>query len=147
RLILTLILCLTACAVPTIVPTASLIPSVTPMPSSSPETVKGKWLGGVTKPDDSIASLFINFDNAKLNIEPMTTTWSMTVTRNGEAVNFSVSGKSNDPFTQIEFTGTFSNGKLSGEFNWDGKKSSVTFTPIVSVDDSVLEKYEGVYRF
>ena len=79
-------------------------------------------------------------------------------------MNFSVPGKANDPFTQIDFTGTFS-GKnlsgegswagykspvgeyLSGELSWDGQKSPITFIPLLSVEPSVLEKYEGIYRF
>lgn len=77
----------------------------------------------------------------------MTKTWSMVVTQDGEAVDFSASGKSNDPFMQIEFAGTFSDNNLSGELTWDGQKSSVTFTPIVSVDAALLGKYEGLYRF
>jgi uncharacterized protein len=109
--------------------------------------LSGNWIGGVTKPDGSIASLSINFDDAKLNIEPMTQTWSISVAQSGETINFSAQGESSDAFAQIEFTGVLSGEYLSGELTWDGQKSQVTFTPIVSVDASVLEKYEGVYRF
>jgi alpha/beta superfamily hydrolase len=107
----------------------------------------GSWIGGATKPDGSIASLSVDFDDAKLNIEPLTKTWSMNVTQNGAEINFSAAGKGDDSFTQIDFIGKFSDKNLSGEINWDGKKSSVTFMPLVSVDKLILEKYEGVYRF
>lgn len=122
-----------------------ILPTATATAPSVPLT--GEWLGGVTKPDGSTASLFVNFDNAKLNIEPLTKTWSMTVTQNGETINISVEGKVKDPFTQIEFAGTLAGGNLSGELTWDGQKSSVTFMPLAVVDKSLLEKYEGVYRF
>jgi hypothetical protein len=122
-----------------------ILPTATATAPSVPLT--GEWLGGVTKPDGSTASLFVNFDNAKLNIEPLTKTWSMTVTQNGETINISVEGKVKDPFTQIEFAGTLAGGNLSGELTWDGQKSSITFMPLAVVDKSLLEKYEGVYRF
>ena len=153
RLIPTLLLLyvLSACASPTATPATESPTSLPPTPTASNfaerESLTGEWLGGVTKPDGSIASVSLHFDDSKLNIEPLTKTWSLTLTQNSEAVSFSVIGKSNDPFTQIEFAGTFSNGSLSGEFTWDGQKSSVTFTPIASVDAAMLEKYEGVYKF
>jgi dienelactone hydrolase len=148
-LTLLLVLCLTACAAQSAVPTALPAPSSTPtpFPSATPEPLTGAWIGGVTKPDGSSASLLLNFDTSKLNIEPLTASWSMTVTQNAEGINLSAAGKSNDPFTEIEFAGTVSEGNLTGEISWDGQKSSVIFTPIVAVDSSVLEKYEGLYRF
>ena len=71
----------------------------------------------------------------------------MTVTQNGEDVTFLSSGKSKEPFKQIKFAGTFSEGGLSGELSWDGQQSSVKFTPIATVDPTLLESYEGLYRF
>jgi len=143
--ILLLVCVLSACASPTAVP--ALPTSVPPTPTIASQPLTGEWLGGVTKPDGSIASLSLNFDDANLTIEPLTATWSMAVTQNGEQVTFSASGKSKDPFTQIDFAGTFSNGGFAGELSWDDQKSSLTFTPIASVDSAVLDKYEGVYRF
>ena len=145
--ILLLLCLLAACAAPTAMPTLPprILPTATEAAPSVPLT--GEWLGGGTTPDGATASLLVNFDNAKLNIEPLTRAWTMTVTQNGAAVNFSVSGKSNDPFTEIEFTGTFLDNTLAGEVTWDGKKSPVTFAPIASVDKTVLEQYEGLYRF
>ncbi len=151
RLISTLLLLcvLSACASPTATPVLPTPLPPTPIVSTfaSPQTLTGEWLGAATKPDGSNASLSINFDDAKLSIEPLTKTWSTTVTQNGEAVSLSAEGKSNDLFKQIEFTGTFINGVFTGELNWDGTKSDITFTPIAPVNKSVLEKYEGVYRF
>ena len=146
---LLLVLCLAACAAPSAVPTAVPTPSSTPtpVPSATPVPLTGEWIGGVAKPDGSIASVILNFDVAKLNIEPLTAAWSMTVTQNAEGINFSATGKSNDPFTEIEFAGSFSGENLTGEISWDGQKSSVMFIPIVAVDSSALEKYEGLYRF
>lgn len=147
-----LLLCvLSACSSQTATPTLTSPTPLSPTPTDSNfaarETLTGEWLGGVAKPDDSLASVSVNFDDSKLNIEPLTETWSIILTQNGEEVSFSVEGKLNDPFTQIEFAGTFSDNYLSGELNWDGQKSSVTFTPIASVDAPVLGKYEGVYKF
>ena len=147
-----LLLCvLSACASPTATSAPAsptpLPPTATASPLVHPEPLTGNWLGAATKPDGTNMSLSLNFDDAKLNIEPLTKTWSMAVTQNGEAVTFSAEGKSNDPFKQIEFTGTFINGVLTGELNWDGTTSAITFTPIAVVDKTVLEKYEGVYRF
>jgi uncharacterized protein len=148
-LTLLLILYLTACAAPSTVavPTASSIPASTPVPSATPEPLTGEWIGGITKPDGRIESLLINFQSAKLSIEPRTATWSMTVNQEAGGVSFSATGKSNDPFTQIDFVGAFSEGYLSGELSWDGQKSLVTFLPIVAVEPSALEKYDGIYRF
>jgi dienelactone hydrolase len=140
---------ISACASPTatLPPPTPLPPTPTASPLAPPEPLTGDWLGGATKPDSTSVSLSVNFDNAKLNIEPLTKTWSMTVTQSGETVTFSVAGKSNDPFKQIEFTGTFVNGVFAGELNWDGATNAIKFTPIAVVDKNVLEKYEGVYRF
>ena len=146
---LLLMLCLAACAAPSAIPTAAPTPSSTPtpVPSATPEPLTGEWIGAATQPDGSTASLLISFDTAKLNIEPLTASWSMNVTQNAEGINFSATGKSNDPFTGIEFGGSFSGENLTGEISWDGQKSSVIFIPIVAVDSSALEKYEGLYRF
>lgn len=146
---LLLVCVLSACASPAATPTLPTLlpPTPTAATFASRETLTGQWLGGTTKPDGTMASLSLNFDDAKLTIEPLTATWSMTVTQNGEQVNFSASGKSHDPFTQIDFAGTFSNGSLVGELNWDGQKSSVPFTPIAYVEPTLLDKYDGVYRF
>ena len=38
-------------------------------------------------------------------------------------------------------------GVFAGELNWDSMKSAISFMPIVSVDKTILAKYEGVYRF
>ena len=120
----------------------------TPSFSSRP-TLTGKWLGAATKLDGTTASMEINFDDieTKLRIEPKTQTWAVDVTKNAETVHLSVVGKSGDPFTLIEFAGLFTDGNLAGELSWDGKKSPIVFTPIASVDQSLLENYEGVYRF
>jgi uncharacterized protein len=145
-----LLLCvLSACASPTA--TSALPTPLPPTPTSSalvpPELLIGNWLGAATTPDGTNMSLSVNFDNAKLNIEPLTKTWSMKVTQIEESITFSAEGKSNDPFKQIEFTGKFINGVFTGELNWDGTTSAITFTPIAVVGKTVLEKYEGVYRF
>ena len=144
-----LLLCLSACVAPATSPnrTASPIPSATPLPTFTPEPLRGQWLGGFTQPDGAIESLLIDFDAAKLGIEPRTAAWSMIVNQNGETTGFSAVGKANDPFAEIEFAGAFSEGYLSGELIWDGQKSPVTFVPIVSVEPAVLEKYEGLYSF
>jgi pimeloyl-ACP methyl ester carboxylesterase len=56
-------------------------------------------------------------------------------------------GGTREPFQKIEFKGTFANNVFSGELNWDGTTSVISFTPVVSVDKTILAKYEGVYRF
>ena len=144
-----LLFCLTACATPISPPvsTASPIPSATPVSSSTLEPLSGQWLGGFTKSDGAIESILIDFDAAKLSIEPHTAAWAITVNQKGETIGFSLVGKVNDPFAQIEFAGTLSEGYLLGELNWDGQKSPVTFIPLVSVEPAVLEKYEGIYQF
>jgi len=145
-----LLLCvLSACASPTATPASPtpLPPTPTASPLVPPEPLTGNWLSAAKKPDGTNMSLSVNFDNAKLNLEPLTKTWSITVTQNGEAVSLSAKGKVNDPFKQIEFAGTLINGVFTGELSWDGTTSAITFTPIAVVDKTVLDKYEGVYRF
>ena len=147
--ILLLLVVLSACAAPAVTPVTPtpLPPTPTAATFASRDTLTGNWLGAATKPDGSLESLSINFEDAKLKFEPLTKTWSMAVTQNQETINISVEGKSNDPFAKIEFTGTLTGGNLSGELTWDARKSLVTFMPISVVDKSLLEKYEGVYRF
>ena len=147
--ILLLTVILTACASPTVTPISPTLFPPTPTASAvaTQETLTGDWLGAATTSNGATASIVLNFDEEFLQIEPMTATWSMTVTQNGEAVNFSASGKSNDPFMQIDFAGTFKDSTFTGEVNWDGTISTISFTRIVSVDISTLEKYEGVYYF
>jgi len=109
----------------------------------------GNWLGAVTKPDGTTTSIQIAFNDSEttLSIEPQTRTWKLTLEQNNDAVHFTASSGVTNPFKQIEFTGTFINGVFSGELNWDGTTNSITFTPIISVDESILQKYEGLYRF
>ena len=142
---LLLVCILSACASPTTIPAVAT--AVPPTPTIATQPLTGEWLGGVTKPDGSIASLSLNFDSSKLSIEPLTATWSITVTQNGENVAFLASGNSKELFTQIKFAGTFSQGRLSGDITWDGQENLVTFTPIAAVDPARLETYEGLYRF
>jgi len=71
----------------------------------------------------------------------------LTVTQNKEAIGFAASGGTRDPFQQIEFTGSLLQGVFTGELKWDDTTKPVTFNPIVSVDQSKLETYEGVYHF
>ena len=142
---LLLVCVLSACASPTAIPVAPT--SVPPTPTIVSQPLTGEWLGGVTKSDGSIASLALDFEDSKLSIEPLTTSWPMTVTQNGEEVTFLAAGKSKEPFTQINFAGTFSQGNLSGDLTWDGQESSVMFTPIAAVDPGLLESYEGLYGF
>ena len=147
-----LLLCfLSACAVPSATPISPTSLPATPTVSNfaSRDTLTGDWLGAGTKPDGSTVSIQINFadSEAKLSIEPQTKTWGVTVTQSNEAIEFTTVGGISDPFKQIEFSGTFVNGVFSGELDWDGTMSPISFTPIVSVDESVLTKYEGLYRF
>jgi uncharacterized protein len=92
-------------------------------------------------------SLVINFDTGTLRIEPHTDTWSVTSSRKGDVSTFAAVGEPGDPFKQIDFSGTLSGGYLSGELNWDGQNSLVTFIQIASIEPSGLAKLEGVYRF
>jgi len=149
-----LLLCvLSACASLTATPaTASptpLPPTPTAATLASRDTLTGNWLGAATKPDGTTASIPISFDGseAKLSIEPRTQSWKLTLTQNNEDIQFTAAGGTRDPFKQIEFTGTFVNGVLAGELNWDGTTSAIPFTPIAVVDKNILDKYEGVYRF
>lgn len=143
--LLVLIVLLSACASPTATPS---LPTITPpTPTAISINLTGEWISAATTPDGSTASIVLNFDDGTFNIEPLTATWAMTVTHNGEAVHFSVTGKKNDMFQQIEFDGAYQNNILAGEINWDGKTSTTTFSSIVSVDEPTLEKYEGIYRF
>ena len=88
-----------------------------------------------------------NASPPRLSIEPLTRTWNLEEVQNGDALQYSVVGKTSDPFKRIEFNGTFQNGSLTGMMDWDGVTDPVTFAPIVAVDSAVLDKYEGVYRF
>ncbi len=147
-----LLLCvLSACASPTVTPVlpTSLPPTPTAETFASRDTLTGDWLSAATKPDGSIASILITFKDSEtlLGIEPLTQTWKLTVIQNNEAIEFSATGAARDPFQKMEFTGTFINGVFAGELNWDGTTSAIIFMPIAVVDKTVLEKYEGVYRF
>ena len=142
RLISTFILLcvLSACASPTATPS-----SPTPLPPTSTPTIippvilTGDWFGAVKKPDGTTASIQIIFGDpeSKLNIEPFTHTWKLTLEQNNGVIHFTATAGTHDLFQKIEFTGTFVNSVLAGELNWDGTTSTVTFTPIVSVDKTV----------
>jgi dipeptidyl aminopeptidase/acylaminoacyl peptidase len=109
----------------------------------------GDWLGAATKPDGTTVSIQVSFNGseATLSIEPRTQSWKLTVTQNNKDIQITATGGKLDPFQKLEFAGAFTTGVLSGQLNWDGTTSEITFTPITSVDKTVLEKYEGVYRF
>lgn len=141
-LILLLVFALTACSalVPSATPTAPIVASSTPRP------LRGEWLGSVFKPGAERESLWINFDTGTLRIEPLTDTWAVKSSWKGDVSTFSAVGEPGDPFAQIDFSGTFIGGYLSGELTWDGQNSLVTFLPIASIESSGLEKFEGVYR-
>jgi len=126
-----------------------LPPTPTAATFASRDTLTGDWLGATAKPDGTTASIQISFDGseAKLNIEPRTQLWKLTVTQNDENIQFTAAGATRDPFQKIVFAGTLINGVFSGELDWDGTATAVTFTPIAVVDQNILEKYEGVYRF
>lgn len=147
-----ILLCLlSACTAPTAIPITPTSLPATPTVSTvaSSDTLTGDWLGAGTKPDGTTASIQISFDDseAKLSIEPRTQSWKLTVVQNNESLEFVATGGTTDPFKQIEFTGAYVNGVLTGNLNWDGAINPITFTSIVSVDKSTLEKYEGLYRF
>ena len=150
---LLLICVLSACASPTATPaTASptpLLPTPTAATLVSRDTLTGDWLGAATKPDGTKASIQISFDGseAKLNIEPRTQLWKLTVTQNNENIQFTATGATRDLFQKIAFAGTFINGVFSGELDWDGTATAITFMPLAVVGQNILEKYEGVYRF
>lgn len=141
-----LICLLTACTSPAPTPT-SIIPTQTG--TSQTTRLIGQWMGAAAKPDGSIASvvLHIGESESSLNIEPMTKTWNLKVEQDGSTIQFSAMGTANDPFEQIEMNGTYSDAKFTGEWDWDGEKSAITFTPIASVDVGKLDKFEGLYRF
>ncbi len=145
-----LLLCvLSACAAPTAIPVSPTIAPPTIPTFAARDTLTGDWLGAAAVPDGTTASIQISFADpeAKLSIEPRTQLWKLTVTQNNENIQFTATGATRDPFQKLKFTGTFVNGVFSGELDWDGTTSAVTFTPIAVVDRTVLEKYEGVYRF
>src|SRR6185436_11527747 len=150
---LLLFVVLSACASPTATPVTVLPTALPPTPTAitfaSRDTLTGDWIGAATKPDGTTASIQISFDGseAKLNIEPRTQLWKLTVTQNNENIQFTATGATRDPFQQIEFAGTFINGVFSGELDCDGTTKAITFTPIAVVDQTIMEKYEGVYRF
>ena len=148
---LLLLYVLSACVSPT-----TTLPSPTQLPPTptvatfaSRDTLTGTWLGEATKPDGSIASIQITFKDSEtlLSIEPRTQSWRLTVTRNNDAIEFSATGGTRDLFQKLEFKGTSTNGVFAGELDWDGTTSAIIFTPIAVVEETVLEKYEGVYRF
>src|SRR5215211_6891390 len=153
KLILLLLILVSACApkapVETEIPVTSTIAVSTTSSFSSRPPLTGEWIGAVDQSDGKIASVQVNVDDSgtRLTIEPKTRSWMLNLVQNNEAVQFSATGEDSDPFKQIEFAGTFKEGVLSGEFKWDGTTSAVKFTPIVPVEKSVLEKYEGLYRF
>jgi len=153
RLISTLLLLciLSGCAASTATPVPPTVLPSTPTVSSfaTRAALAGDWLGAAIKPDGTTASIQLTFvDSAvSVSIEPQTEVWDVLLQQNNDAVQFTATGGKSDPFKQIEFTGTFVNGVFSGALNWDGTTNPITFTPIVSVDESVLAKYEGLYRF
>ena len=143
-----LLLCiLTACASPMSIPPTIVVSTNTVLAPLEPLT--GDWIGAITKPDGSTASIVIHLNETEpiLNIEPMTRNWKLDLSQTSDNLKFSTAGSTLDPFKEINFIGTYSSGNFSGEINWDGQTSKVTFTQIKTVDPLVLEKYEGVYRF
>ena len=155
RIITTLLLLcvLSVCAAPTVTPATASPTRLSPTPTvavfASRDTLTGGWLGAVTTPDGTTASIQITFDGseATLNIEPRTQSWKLSLIQNNEGIQFAATGGTRDPFKQIEFTGTFVNSVFAGKLLWDGKTTDIAFTPIAVVDKNILEKYEGVYRF
>jgi len=146
-LTLTFLFLLSACTSPTAVPPTPTL--VIPTPTMPATLLTGQWMGAAIKPDGATASIQIILTDSepKLNIEPFTHLWKLTIEQNNEVIHFAVTGGTRDPFKQIEFTGKFVNDVFSGNLNWDGTSSAVEFTAITSVDKVLLEKYEGVYRF
>ena len=149
-----LLLCvLSACASPVATPAPASPTPLPPTPTASPlvppEPLTGTWLGAATMPDGASASMQIAFNDSetKLSIEPRTQSWKLTVTQNIKDLQFTAAGGKRDPFQKLEFAGTFAAGVLSGQMNWDGTTSEITFAPLASVDKTVLEKYEVLYRF
>jgi uncharacterized protein len=147
-----LLLCvLSACAAPTATSTSPTIapPAPTISTFAARDTLTGDWLGAAAMPDGTTASIQITFADpeANLSIEPRTQSWKLAVIQNNELIEFAATGGTRDPFQKLKFTGTFVNGVFSGDLNWDGTMGAITFTPIMSVDESILAKYEGLYRF
>jgi|GEM_PF-677986 len=142
-----LLLSLTACTSPMPIPPA-IVPSTNTV-SAPLEPLTGDWIGAITKPDGSTASIVIHLNETEsiLNIEPMTRNWKLDLSQTNDNLKFSTTGSTLDPFKEINFTGSYSSRSFSGDINWDGQTSKVTFTQIKTIDSSVLEKYEGVYRF
>jgi len=145
-----ILLCfLSACASPTMTPTSSSPTHLPASPTIPASALTGHWMGAAMKPDGTTASIQIFFADVgwKLNMEPFAQIWDLTLEKNNESLHFTATGRTRDPFKQIEFTGIFVDNVLRGELNWDGTPSAVSFTPLAFVDKKVLEKYEGVYRF
>ncbi|HNF36873.1 MAG TPA: prolyl oligopeptidase family serine peptidase [Anaerolineales bacterium] len=142
-LTLILLCLLTACTSPTAIPTP--IPS----PTTTPPPLTGEWIGTAAKPDGSIASVIVNFDEdiPELNIEPMTRRWKLELKQEGGQLRFLAEGRTRDPFERIEFSGRAENGLISGEITWDGHTSQTHFIQLAAVTDEILASYEGVYRF
>src|SRR5690242_1670168 len=138
-LTLTFLFLLSACASPITVPPTST--AAIPTPTVPAPALTGQWMGAATKPDGKAASIQIMFGDSesKLNIEPFTHIWRLNFEQNNEAIRFTATGGTRDPFQKIEFTGTFINNVLSGELDWDGTRSVAAFTPIISVDKTILE--------
>jgi alpha/beta superfamily hydrolase len=132
---------LTACAAP-------ISPAYTPTPDFyPPHLLTGGWIAGVTGGDGSPQSILMNFDVMILTVEPRTKTWPLTVTQSEKGITASATGDAADPFKQIKFTGSFFDQALSGELTWDDQVTDVTLTPLMEVDDLILENYVGVYQF
>jgi uncharacterized protein len=150
-LLLSLLLFLVACSTPTpLLPTSTpIVPTQTPVSFSSRSTLTGKWIGAATKPDGSIASIIIDFEESKtsLTIEPLAQVWQTDFSHENGVIQFSAKGGMRDPFEEIAFTGELVNEVLSGDLKWNGQANPVTFTPLAEVDAPILEKYEGLYRF
>ena len=128
---------------------ASFTPTALPTLYPTRSTLSGFWLGAITDSSSATQSVLIDFNASPptINIEPLTRVWNLETVQNGETLQFSVVGKTTDPFMRIEFNGTYQNGSLTGATDWDGVTGRVTFMPIVAVDAGVLEKNEGLYRF
>lgn len=138
---------LTACASPTSTPAPFATETLLPSPTAQPLT--GVWMGVVNKPDGSFASIQISFDESPtvLNIEPFTKDWGLDLIQANNEIQFSLEGETRDPFAEINFSGAFAENVFSGNINWDGQETFVTFTPIASVDLTLLTAYEGIYGF
>ena len=101
-----LLLCvLSACASPTAVPPTST--PVIPTPTIPAPLLIGQWTGAATKPDGTTASIQIIVADSepKLNIEPLTHLWKLTLEQNNEVIHFTATSGTHELFKQIEFTG------------------------------------------